>query len=195
MTIMRKLIFDKIARVVMVAMMATVCMTFMTACGGGDDDPLDNPNPVNNNTNNGGNNNSGGNNGATAGDAVWYAPLINWKATQQQVKDYTSIAYPELVYNQLPEMNWAFSYTNPDNTYLIYYYFNDGTMNLNMAYYYGKQYTAEFFLGKVKDICGKMPVEIERIEEGVTYEVTANGIHATVVAYKNDQYIVSFSRD
>lgn len=57
---MKKSVFEKIARVMMVALMAAVCMTFMTACGDSDDDPLENTNPVNNNTNNGGNNGSGG---------------------------------------------------------------------------------------------------------------------------------------
>ncbi len=83
---MRKLIFDKIARVMMVALMATVCMTFMTACGGSDDDPLDNPNPVNNNTNNGGDNNNG-NNGASADVSAvrYFVPCTEWGYTRQQV--------------------------------------------------------------------------------------------------------------
>ena len=48
----------KYINILMVAMMAVVCVT-LTACGGSDDDPLDNRNPVSNNTGNN-NGNAGG---------------------------------------------------------------------------------------------------------------------------------------
>ena len=45
-----KKLFDKMIVTALTVMMTVVCVTFMTACGGGDDDPLDNPKPVSTDT-------------------------------------------------------------------------------------------------------------------------------------------------
>ena len=81
---MKKLFFDKIASVVMVAMMAAMCVT-LTACGGSDDDPLDNPNPS---SQGGGGSSTGGGNTDNVTTVRYFVPCMEWGYTHQQVADW-----------------------------------------------------------------------------------------------------------
>ena len=185
-----KRLFDKISGVVLMAMMAVVCVTFMTACGGGDDDPLDNPNPV---VPGGDNNNTSGNNGggAVSGGQVFYMPLMDWNATKSQVMAYMSKTWPELEYSDIVEVGNTSTYMKPDGSFMMYYLFSGSGLNMVTLYYYDGRYSFDFFAGKVKEICGKVP---EKVENGY-YEVRGNGIHAGITLYSNDQFIIDFEKD
>ena len=186
-----KRLFDKISGVVLMAMMAVVCVTFMTACGGGDDDPLDNPQPV---VPGGDNNNTSGNNGGNGtvnNGLVFYMPLMDWNATKSQVMAYMSKTWPELEYSDIVEVGNTSTYMKPDGSFLMYYLFGGGGLQMITLYYYDGRYSFDFFAGKVKEICGKAP---EKVENGY-YEVRGNGIHAGITLYSNDQFIIDFEKD
>ena len=185
-----KRLFDKISGVLLMAMMAVVCVTFMTACGGGDDDPLDNPKPV---VPGGDNNNSGngGDNGTVNNGLVFYMPLMDWTATKAQVSAYMAKTWPELEYSDMVEVGNTSTYMKPDSSFMMYYLFGGGGLQMITLYYYDGRYSLDFFAGKVKEICGKAP---EKIENGY-YEVRGNGIHAGITVYANNQFIIDFEKD
>ena len=185
---MKKLFFDKIASVVMVVLMTAMCVT-LTACGGSDDDPLDNPNPSS--QGGGGSSTDGGNNGGTStGELKFYMPLIDWTATKQKVAEYMSKNLPDFNPIEVEGTSLIIGYMNRSTTSLMYYTFDENRLILVATHYLKNQgYTTAFLLEKVKEVCGKMPTKVEKNY----YEATGNGIHGTVSIYDGGGAIVTFA--
>ena len=139
----------KYINILMVTMMATVCITFMTACGGSDDDPLDNRNPVSNNTGNNNGNASGGTGGDNAGGQasqgsvtfpdIYTAFGADYETVVSNVKNkgfvfHEKTSSKEFVYfsnqDQSMEIVYAFLWYNDVSELThVYVYWNHTTMS------------------------------------------------------------------
>ena len=125
---MKKSVFDKIARVMMVAMMATMCMTFMTACGDSDDDPLENNNPANNGGNGG---------GQISQNGVVYPNLwTTFGASYDTVVDYAK-SNGFKVEEEMSSLEYVYLYNAKQNITLVYHFdWNGDVSKMKRLYVY-----------------------------------------------------------
>lgn len=170
---MKKLVFEKIARVMMVAFMATVCMTFMTACGGGDDDPLDNPNPINNNGNINAGDNNNGNNGSSADVSAvrCFVPCTEWGYTHQQVDawmdkvDWMMLSFED---NNVAGKNYTNVREWTGRIVEVYYQYESGADRLKSViewYYLKSEAEAQYVVSETEKAFGVTLVQTQTFGE------------------------------
>ena len=181
---MKKSVFDKIARVMMVAMMATVCMSFMTACGGGDDDPLDNPNPVNNNTNNGGD----------AARPAYFKPYMVWGSSMDQVSAWMT-QYDNLhaVTGNAGYLTYEVSGSTGWKTMEVWYeFFDNGSLSRAAVWYKaGSKDNVNWLIAETERLYGVTLVAADALH----YEsAPKDGMVAMVVVTSSDECTVSFKK-
>lgn len=178
----------KYINILMVAMMATVCMTFMTACGGSDDDPLDNRNPVSNNTGN----NNGNAGGQASQGSVTFPDIYTAFGTDYETV-VSNVKNKGFVFHEKTSSKEFVNFSNQDQSIEFMYAFNwsGDVSKLTHVYVYWNHTTMPDALWIKAEAEKRLNVTMgERGSEGAT--TTWGGVSgkvAAIMAYHLDSQV------
>ena len=154
---------NSILRLMTVAMVAVVCVTTFTACGGDDDDDLP---------------------GQESGTVSFYEPCLEFGSSQEHVKDYMSGGTWQL----LEESNdYVLMYTNSSTTTTVSYSFIGTGKGLTMSTVTYITYNAQSIISEIeRRYKVTLKKDTDAVQPGDTMyggQATINGRNIGIVAH------------